>query len=253
MRSIIGTRHGFTLTELVVVVGIIAVLASLLLPAVKTVREMAKSTMCRNNLRQLGIANIGYAGDYEGMCVPAYNSTSQGDIAYSVTTAMWFTNSTFLDYLEQTPTQTSQTSNSNWSNTFSSKYLACPMAPTQSLVIAINYGINMNAPGYFFDVPANAWNVGAYTRLSAQITTSLSRVRSSSIMFMDALDYKAYWRYAGNWTPEIEASVTGPQQHKNMNSYRHKRQCNVVNFDGSVTEYMMADLPNSGSVDFPWR
>src|SRR5690242_15314585 len=58
-------RRGFTLVELLVVLTIVAVLVTLLLPAVQMAREAARRVHCANNLMQLSIAVQNYANTHE--------------------------------------------------------------------------------------------------------------------------------------------------------------------------------------------
>ncbi|HEY1789048.1 MAG TPA: prepilin-type N-terminal cleavage/methylation domain-containing protein [Verrucomicrobiae bacterium] len=72
------SETGFTLIELLVVIAIIAILAAILLPVLQSAQEQAKKSACENNLRQIGMGAIMYAGDNSDYFLAARNDKGPG-------------------------------------------------------------------------------------------------------------------------------------------------------------------------------
>src|SRR4051794_16138712 len=72
-----GSGRGFKLVELIVVMGIIAVLLALLLPATRSTRGAARRSQCVNNLKQIALALHSYEQAHKAL-PPAYTVDAQG-------------------------------------------------------------------------------------------------------------------------------------------------------------------------------
>src|SRR6266550_2828890 len=80
-------RRGFTLTELLVVIGVIALLIGILLPALSKARESSRRAACLSNLRQLGQCLTMYSNAHKD-CLPNGNGAQMWDDPLGQTTVM---------------------------------------------------------------------------------------------------------------------------------------------------------------------
>jgi prepilin-type N-terminal cleavage/methylation domain-containing protein/prepilin-type processing-associated H-X9-DG protein len=87
-------RKRFTLIELLVVIAIIGILASMLLPALKTARDKAKAIACASNLKQVAYGCLSYADSYNAFIFPCKYTPPDPDI-------VWYLNLEKLDYIER--------------------------------------------------------------------------------------------------------------------------------------------------------
>jgi prepilin-type N-terminal cleavage/methylation domain-containing protein len=72
-------RRGFTIVELLVVIGIVAVLVALLMPAIQSARESARLAQCRNNLKQLGLAWLSHEAQLDTLPAGGWGYLWTGD------------------------------------------------------------------------------------------------------------------------------------------------------------------------------
>ena len=114
------SKKGFTLIEALVVMGVIAILAALLLPVFISVRGKARQVSCLSNLRQLGLAMMMYVADWDDTypydvapraparsgATPAYDGTNKWDGSPIVAVLSPYVRSSDLPFCPDHPRQT---------------------------------------------------------------------------------------------------------------------------------------------------
>jgi prepilin-type N-terminal cleavage/methylation domain-containing protein/prepilin-type processing-associated H-X9-DG protein len=145
-----STRRGFTLIELLVVIAIIAILAAILFPVFAQAREKARQTSCISNLKQIGLATLQYAQDYD----ETYPNGWHPDGVSGAFTGVDVWRISILPYCGQ---HSNVRLNSDYgqaadkANWTSNSVLSCLDAPASKVYGATSYGYNTT-------VMTNGWN-----------------------------------------------------------------------------------------------
>ncbi len=194
---------GFTLVELLVVIGLITVLVTLLVPALQGARESARSLQCQNNLRQIMLATAQYTQHHDGQLPPhkwpdvgAPLTVWVGDQSDGViiTKPRWPTllspyweNTFDLDRVREVQ-QAAGSTDDQWLEV-DNKILICPDAPERRTVRNLGYGYNYqflgNSRAKYFDNPDTTPGMPRYANFPVSMTSITASHRT--VAFADSM------------------------------------------------------------------
>jgi prepilin-type processing-associated H-X9-DG protein/prepilin-type N-terminal cleavage/methylation domain-containing protein len=253
------SNSGFTLVELLVVIGIIAVLISILLPALGRVRAQAKGAYCASNQRQLAQAAIAYANDNRGFFPPSTFFVPNPNVAGAFLQTGWHVPEAIGRYVRNS------SRNPNYTNT---RVLFCPIVldkidSTPGGQFNTDFGIGYNGSTSIrtsflqYQYPNVAPTDSTYAAKEAALQDVNSRVRkmgrvkdsSQTLMFVDVRGGSA--AEGGSRFVQLyngaAATLNAPNTSSNgiyatdpsrdAVSYRHGKRANVAFFDGHVEPF----------------
>jgi prepilin-type N-terminal cleavage/methylation domain-containing protein/prepilin-type processing-associated H-X9-DG protein len=209
------SKKTFTLIELLVVIAIIAILAAMLLPALKTARETAKKISCANNLKQTGLGTMNYTADYNGY-FPTYSIPKIDD-------GEWCWPCEIGENIGLPSQRDIVWYNRSWKNSL----FYCP-----------SYSITDETP----EEPPQGVSYGANYRMHRYILDSAShpvqnallrkwKNPSHKVMFADGASYNLLYQ---------DGSGYG---WKSQMIFRHQLFANIVFIDGHVAAYKYGTIP----------
>jgi prepilin-type N-terminal cleavage/methylation domain-containing protein/prepilin-type processing-associated H-X9-DG protein len=245
-------RHrGFSLIELLIVISIIAVLAGLLLPSIGLVRASANVAKCASNLRQLGMASMGYAEDWRDTVVPIKGLPFPGRTNSGIG---WFQRlPPYFGVPADHPMEPGVSTQGTLAN-FKGVFWGCPTwkgltvggtagswAPGYGMSACPdlpNSWMNSNFHNYNFSTKVGEWGAA---RL---FTFSGINNASSRAMLIDANDWCTW---ADDTNPAqcrpayTSISVDGSWNPISQGPARHKGKLNAVFYDGHVKSLRLED------------
>ncbi|MGA2441013.1 MAG: prepilin-type N-terminal cleavage/methylation domain-containing protein [Tepidisphaeraceae bacterium] len=246
---------GFTLVELLVVIGIIAILIGLLLPALNKATLQARDLNCMCNLRQIGVGFFAYAADNKGY-LPAEQASLPNNLVLPWQVALF-------DYLGQPRVPESQLTATNNHQYLVGTIFTCPRAVLYSTT-AFSQTVNFLAQGYDYniDLPGNAVTVrgpSSMDMLHMGSPRQLSRVvyGSDTLLAADGVNGWVSFDATGDRSvlvaptnSEFNAVAAAAQQNRHPKGFVNCLMC-----DGTVTPrqwvYSTTDIPIPTNMTVP--
>jgi prepilin-type N-terminal cleavage/methylation domain-containing protein/prepilin-type processing-associated H-X9-DG protein len=209
-------KHSFTLIELLIVIAIIAILAAMLLPALKQARERARQIQCLNNEKQLTMAVHQYSVDYNGWLPWGYNTSWEDCYPYYI-----------AEYVGMKPADLY--GNYHFDNP-SNVVFACP-SPSKLWPGYENHS-SKDAPSYIYNANVLARVAGSVTGLF-----KMSEFNKPGVTFV----FADSWCRSGIGNEWLQGVFgTANFLNERVNWYAHKDGCNISFLDGHA-EWVKAE------------
>ena len=226
-------NHGFTLVELLVVIGIIAVLISLILPALNKVRGSAMATACTSNQRQVLISLLMYSIDNEDRLPPDGVLLPNPNNPLVNVDFQWYTKPFAGKYLNTRTDLPFYTT----ARTLFCAAVPIIAAPSQPRLLTPNLGI-----GYNSHPNARIWKADRFGKPSFRLpslrqTSSLLLLADANVASVAPYDRAFRWVQPFNGAGILLSGIYTTYPSFEATSYRHGKRTNVGFADGHVRSF----------------